>query len=318
MATTYTSPYWSSFFSNNLGKSWTLKIPTNISPRHGIAYAQSSSGDSAWAFFPYQDQKNSVVFEVQRSGLLPPIFSSRPILSVRQPMAFSVHNLFVLVGGGKSSQIVRYLGGKNQVVAQSPTRSSEESASAIGFDVNNPSKGAALIDPQVTNKGIMGIWQTSNSGASWTEISTLSSNLGRIVASYVPMGFGSNAFEVAVTFEKANTYQTVVVSSSGVSKAIESQGLPIVGGDPLGNIYLMDSILGGSSLLHVYGATKGAWLPPISTKGVGGAIEAVSFSSIKSGVILASVGGNVVSFLTNDGGSSWKSGGSLSLVANPG
>lgn len=313
----YLDPYWANFTSSDGGAHWQLKTPTNISPRRGIAVAESLDATKAVGFFAYQGQQNSVVFTFNNSGANS-FFVGGPLVDARQSLAFSAQQLFAL----------RQVHAALQIVAVNPASSSFElrysqslpltsGPSAIGFNSNNPQDGVAILSATSASGSVANVVTTTDSGATWNKLDVRApSGSGDLYDAYIPQSFGSNSYEFLLVDRVAKSYETVVETPGGTSAPQASSAVPVIGSDPNGDVVLVDNVLGVTPTLSIYSARSNSWSPPVAMGGFQGAIESIAFSNPDSGMAISNFADNLRAFSTSDGGKTWIARGALLSATN--
>ena len=314
-STAFVSPYWANFTSLDGGGHWILKTPANISPRRGIAVAESRGGTKAVGFFAYQGQTDSVVFSFRNSGASVH-FLGGPLVPARQSLGFSGENLFALrqrSGGIQITTADSATSGFALRYADARTPG-PPAATAIGFASQAPQDGVALLGAREIAGRVRGIVVTQDAGVTWnTLVIGLPAGGKGILAAYVPIGFGPFTYQFALVDRVARGYRTIVETSAGASTPVVTPAPPIIGSDPQGDIFLVSSVLGVAPTLSTLSARTGTWSPPAQMGEIQGAIESIGFSSQSNGIAISTLAGIPRAFETSDGGQHWTRRGVLAI-----
>ena len=314
-STSFVSPYWANFTSRDGGGHWILKTPSDISPRRGIAVTESPGGTKAVGFFAYQGQTDSAVFSFRNSGAKV-YFLGGPLVPARQSLGFSGENLFALRQRADAIQITTADSATSGFALRySDARTAGSPAvAAIGFASQAPQDGVALLGAQEQSGRVSKIVVTHDAGATWNTLAvTLPGGGEGISACYIPLGFGPYSYEFALVDQVAGGYRTIVETSAGASNPVLTPAPPIMGSDPQGDIFLLNSVLGIAPTLSALAVGTLKWSAPAQMGGIEGALESIGFSSKSKGIAISSLAGNLRAFATGDGGLDWTPRGTIAI-----
>ena len=309
----YISPYWADFYSADNGAHWLLKTPTNVSPRHGITLAESDNGTTAVGFFPYEGQQNSVIFSFNATTAQAPQFLGTGLVQTRQAIAFSGPNIFALGDAASGIQIRKQPpAALTTTLALATKRTNQSGVSAIGFNATSQGDGVALLGSTMVGNGVTGVFSSTDHGSTWVPVAITSPvSTGALYSGFVPEGFGSNTYELVLTQKSSSSYQSFVQGSFGASSVITTGEPPVIGSDPLGDVYLIESTLGATPTLQIFSAATNSWSSPVTMNGIRGAVESVAFTTLSNGIMISNLGGIPTAFVTTSGGSTWTQKGAI-------
>ena len=309
----YISPYWADFYSPDNGAHWQLKTPTNVSPRHGISLAESDTGTTAVGFFPYEGQQNSVIFSFNASTVQAPQFLGTSLVQTRQAVAFSGPNIFALGSTASGVQIRKQPpGALTPTLALATKRTNQTGVSAIGFSATSQSNGVALLASTMIGDSVTGVYSSTDHGSTWVPVVITSPvSAGALYSGYVAEGFGSNGYELVLTQKSSSSYQSFAQGTFGASSVITTGEPPVIGSDPLGDIYLIDNTLGATPTMQMFSAATNSWSSSVTMNGIKGAVESVGFTTSSKGMVISNLGGIPTAFVTSSGGTTWSQKGAI-------
>ena len=311
----FITPYWAAFSSSNGGRSWKLRMPANVSPRRGITLAFTPAQDEAVGFFAYGAQQNSVVFVFGPGHVSAPVFLPGSLEAVRQAVGLGGGRLYALGSSGAGVSLLT--SSVTQVKWHTVATGSSGGVSALGFG-GSGLKGMALLGARISGGVVTGAYATVDGGADWSKVRISAPAGERLVDAYVPPGFATNSYDIALTLQGSTGFVTEVAAPGKTYASPLEPNRPVVGADSQGDVFSVSGLLGQVPQLNVFDAATLSWHTPITMNGVTGAVMSVGFSDLHDGVVVVSASGKLVTYYTSDGGSVWHKGGSIVAVPSAG